>query len=172
VNVNYVVHHADASTETGTFVSRDWFASSSIAWGANGRVDVGNGGIQTFGNVPNLLSADIGVTNITSPVTSIDLSFGAGNGSGAIAGIFAVSAAYMNQNRQFTSIQKNPGGSATLNFSGVPGYQYVGQFTTNLNPPTWQNIGTNVANGSGVWQLIHAGATNSTKGFYRALYLP
>ena len=172
VNVNYVVHHADSTTETGTFVSKDWFTSSPVVWAANGRVDVGNGGLQTFGNVPCLLSADIGVTNITSPVTSIDLSYGTGNSSGSLAAVYGVSAAYMSQAHEFTSIQKSPGGSATLNFSGVPGYQYIGQFTPSLNPPTWQNIGTNVANSSGLWQLIDSGATNHSNGFYRALYLP
>ncbi|HEV2435366.1 MAG TPA: LamG-like jellyroll fold domain-containing protein [Verrucomicrobiae bacterium] len=170
VTVNYIVHHADASSESGTYVAPDWFATSPVAWGVNGRVDVGNGGIQTFGNVPNLLSVDIGVTNISSPVTSIDLSTSA---SGANAEVFAVSGAFTSQTDAFTRVSRNANGSTTLDFTGLPGYQYLLQFTARLTPPVvWQNLSTNTAASNGTWQYTDIGATNRSTGFYRTLYLP
>src|SRR5262249_28261291 len=89
VTVNYTVHHADSTTETGSFISGDWFFGSGQAVTVNGRLNV-----QTFafdnvnaGN-PRIYSADVTLTNTNSPVTSIDLSFGSGSGH---ACIFAVS---------------------------------------------------------------------------------
>lgn len=173
VNVNYTIHHNNGTTETGTFAAPDWFATNSVAWAAGGRVDVGNGGIQTFGNGPNLSSVDIGVTNISSPVTSIDLSFGSGNYSGGNAEVFAVSGALINQQDAFTSVTKIGNNPATLYFEGIPGYRYLLQFTPSLTPPVmWQNLGTNVADVNGLWQYTDPGATNFPAGFYRTIYLP
>lgn len=173
--VDYTINHADSTTETGTFTALDWFNTSAVAWTALGRVDVGNGSIQTFGNVPVMHWLNIGVTNINSPVTSINLSFatGAGNYSGGNAVVFAVSGAYINQQDSFTDLTKNGNGSMTLNFQGIPGYQYLMQFTTNLTPPiAWQTISTNTAASNGLWQFTHTGATNHIDGFYRSVYLP
>ena len=170
VGVNYVLSHTDNTTESGTFSSPDWFTTSAVAWAVYGRVDVGNGGIQTFGNAPNLFSADIGVTNIVSAVTNIALSYA---GSGGNAEILAVSAAYIDQSRAFTGVQRDPNGSVTLNFSGIPGYKYLTQRATNLvSPVLWQNLGTNTANTGGTWQFTDNTAANRPAGFYRALYLP
>ena len=88
--VAYKVHHQDGTTDTGTFVCPDWFNNSPIAYTANGRCDVRN---LTFDNIgagnPRLYSADIQLTNTTSPVTTIDL---ARTGSGGHGAIFAMSA--------------------------------------------------------------------------------
>ncbi|MGN6555120.1 MAG: LamG-like jellyroll fold domain-containing protein [Verrucomicrobiota bacterium] len=63
--------------------------------------------------------------------------------------------------------------SVTLNFTGIPGYSYRVQFTTNLTPPVvWQNISTNTADGTGAWQFTDTNAVNSAAGFYRSLYQP
>ena len=184
--VDYQVNHADSTFETGTFTALDWFNTTAVAYTAAGRVDVGNdggssGSIQTFGNVPVMHWLNIGVTNINSPVTSINLSWasGAGNYSGGVAAIFAVSGAYTNQADTITSIVRNGSGSpqgsgsATLSFKGIPGYQYVLQFTTNVAPPVvWNNVTTNTAASSGLCQLTDTGATNHPAAFYRTSYLP
>ena len=170
VNVSYTVNHADATTESGIIAAPDWFTTSAVAWPAYGRANVSDGSSQVFGNAPNLFSADIGVAN-TSPVTSINLS---APGTSGLAAIFAVSAALTTPQDTFTSLSRTGNGSITLNFAGIPGYKYQVQFTTNLVAPVvWQNIGTNTADASGLWQFVHAGATNyPAAGFYRALYLP
>lgn len=77
--INYTVSHADASTETGTFTSGDWFNGASQAWTANGRVQVDGG--TAFNNVsagnPRLYSQDIVVSD-ASPVTKIDFTYVSG----------------------------------------------------------------------------------------------
>jgi Concanavalin A-like lectin/glucanases superfamily/Immunoglobulin domain len=184
--VDYQVNHADSTSETGTFTALDWFNTTAVAWAANGRVDVGNdggssGSIQTFGNVPVMHWLNIGVTNINSPVTSINLSWpgSSGNYSGGNAEIFAVSGAYTNQQDTITSIVKNGSGSpqgsgsASLNFKGIPGYQYILQYTTNVAPPVvWHNATTNTAANTGLSQFTDTGATNHPAAFYRTYYLP
>lgn len=89
VTVNYIVHHADSSTETGSFVVPDWFGSGTIAWTAGGRVP-GNGlGFQIINspNFPYLFSINFSVVNTASPVTSVDLNYA----SGGVACLLAVS---------------------------------------------------------------------------------
>lgn len=186
IGVDYQVNHADGTSETGIFTALDWFNTTAVAWTAAGRVDVGNdggnsGSIQTFGNVPVIHWLNIGVTNITSPVTSINLSWSSssGNYSGGNAEIFAVSGAYTNQQDTITHIIRNGNGSpmgsgsTTLNFTGIPGYEYMLQFTTNVTPPVvWQNITTNTAAGNGICQFTDTGATNHPDAFYRTYYLP
>lgn len=93
-NINYVVHHADSGTETGSLSIPDWFASSSanevLAVGA--RVDALGVNFQfpgdvapNSGNAPYLWSLDIPVTDGTA-VTSIDLTYASG-GVACIMGI-------------------------------------------------------------------------------------
>lgn len=181
IGVNYQINHADGSSETGTFSALDWFNTTAVAWTSAGRADVGNGSIQTFGNVPVMHWLNIGVTNITSPVTSINLSWNssAGNYSGGNAEVFAVSGAYTNQEDTISSIVKNGtgsplgSGSATINFQGIPGYQYLLQVTTNVAPPVvWQNVSTNTASVNGFLQFTDTRATNHPAAFYRTYYLP
>ncbi|MDB6055340.1 MAG: Immunoglobulin I-set domain protein, partial [Verrucomicrobiales bacterium] len=89
VTIAYTVHHADNSTESGTFVVPDWFGGANQALTVNGRVDVNSRTFSAVGsNDPRLYSIDVNLSNATSPVTSIDLSRNAGNGHAAI---FAIS---------------------------------------------------------------------------------
>src|SRR6266404_5044450 len=88
VTIAYIIHHADSSTESGTFDSKDWFSNTPVGApvgvNANGRVDVQSGSFDNVNiNNPRLYSADIGLGNRTSPVTSIDLSFDPSNTGGA-----------------------------------------------------------------------------------------
>jgi hypothetical protein len=88
--INYTIHHADTTTETGTYNSQDWFSSSffptnGIAYIAAGRVPMGrafnvinNGGSLTS---VKLWFTDIPVGNTGSAVTSIDYSYVSGGRS-------------------------------------------------------------------------------------------
>ena len=92
VIVDYTVHHADSSTETGTLSVQDWFGNNPVAFNANGRVDVVSGTLDsvTNGN-PRLYVMDISLGNRTSPVTSIDLSWDSSNTGSGDAAVFALS---------------------------------------------------------------------------------
>lgn len=79
----YTVHHADSSTETGTFTSGDWFSGNSPAVIAGGRVSVPNSYSQVSSN-PRIYTADITLTNATSPVTSVTITHNSGSGHGMI----------------------------------------------------------------------------------------
>jgi hypothetical protein len=89
VTINYVVHHADGSTDTGNFSSQDWFSGGGQAYTANGRVSIPDLGLDSVNNgFPKLYSADITLTHASSAVTNVVLTYGSGGGH---AGIFAVS---------------------------------------------------------------------------------
>ncbi|MDB6035903.1 MAG: Immunoglobulin I-set domain protein, partial [Verrucomicrobiales bacterium] len=93
VVVDYTVHYADLSSETGTFSVQDWFNGTPVAYSSNGRVDVNSGvfdGVNS-GN-PRLYTTDITLNNTASPVTSVDLSFdGANPDFTSVVAFFAVS---------------------------------------------------------------------------------
>jgi len=92
VTIDYTVHHADSSTETGSLNAQDWFNNNPIAFNANGRVDVVTGVFDSVtNNNPRLYSADISLGNKTSPVTSIDLSWDVLNTGTGVAAVFALS---------------------------------------------------------------------------------
>ncbi len=57
-------------------------------------------------------------------------------------------------------------GIPTLTFSGSPNKTNVTQASTNLF--NWDSISTNVADGSGAWQVIDNDATNYSRRFYRS----
>lgn len=90
--VNYSVRHADGSAETGSFSVPDWFNNAPAAFDVQGRVNVTTGAFNSVntGN-PRLYAEDINLTNQTSPVTNISLSWGASNGSTSHVAVFAVS---------------------------------------------------------------------------------
>lgn len=84
----YTVHHADGTSETGTFVTLDWFAGgNTVAFEAFGRVSVPNGYSENSGGQPFIYGADITLTDTASPVTSITFTYV----SGGTCAIFAVS---------------------------------------------------------------------------------
>src|SRR4030095_547039 len=85
--LNYTVHHADTTTETGTLGVPDWFGAGTIAWTAGGRSPVNGLGIQIINspNFPYLFSLDLVLTNTTSAVTSVDLNYVSGGVSVLLA---------------------------------------------------------------------------------------
>ncbi|MEO7678651.1 MAG: immunoglobulin domain-containing protein [Verrucomicrobiota bacterium] len=93
--IGVTVYHQDGSTESGSFGSPDWFnGTSNVAWIAMGRLS--NPYNFTFANLneqnPRLYFRDIVLTNTTSVVTKIDLSYVSGAASSHNP-IFAVSGA-------------------------------------------------------------------------------
>jgi uncharacterized repeat protein (TIGR03803 family) len=66
-----------------------------------------------------------------------------------------------------TSIIRNGDGSLTISFLGSPNSTNVVQTSGSLAPASWQNVSTNVADSSGVWQFIDTIAQNSIR-FYRS----
>lgn len=88
VAFNYVVHHQNATAESGSASIPDWFSGVSPAWTANGRVDVGTFAFDSVnGNNPRLYGLDVNLLNTSSPVTSIDFTYLSGSGHGAIMAV-------------------------------------------------------------------------------------
>jgi len=88
VSFNYVVHHQNGATESGSGSSADWFNGASPAWTANGRLDVGTFAFDNVNNNnPRLYSLDVNLLNTSSPVTSIDFNYISGAGHGAIMAV-------------------------------------------------------------------------------------
>ena len=56
----------------------------------------------------------------------------------------------------------------TLTFAGIPGYEYVLQFATNLTTSPWFNLSTNPAGTNGLGTVIDPNATNVQR-FYRVM---
>lgn len=89
--INCLVRHANGTSETHSFVVPDWFTKSPVAFVANGRVNVNTKTVNSVNsNNPRLYAVDVSLSNGSSAVTNITLSFLSG-GSGANAVIFAVS---------------------------------------------------------------------------------
>lgn len=89
--IGYKVHHQDGSVETGSFVSPSWLGPNGQALTTYGRVEV-----QVFGfagvreQYPRMYSCDVALTNIYSPVASVDFAWMSG---AAHTIIFALSGA-------------------------------------------------------------------------------
>jgi len=88
--IGYVVHHADRTVDSGTFVAPDWFSSGDAAFVANGRYNYLHGCEAVHSGFPKLFAADVVVSNTASPITGIDFAYTSGSGHAAI---FAVSGA-------------------------------------------------------------------------------
>jgi hypothetical protein len=67
-----------------------------------------------------------------------------------------------------SSFQLSGAGGATnvINFAGVPGWQYVLQFSTNLTSNSWAGIATNTMSANGQWTVTNT-IGSATQGFYR-----
>src|SRR6478735_3304272 len=90
-NVNYTVHHADATTQSGTLALLDWFSNDGVVAARPGSRISANGLdgqiINDGPNKPYLLSLDLAIANTASAITSVDLPYT----SGGVANILAVS---------------------------------------------------------------------------------
>jgi hypothetical protein len=89
--IRYTIFYSDDSSETGAFISPNWYSDGDPAWAANGRVNVAtftHADLNSYN--PRLYSADVVISNPVSPIKAIDLSIASGTGHTAI---FAVSGA-------------------------------------------------------------------------------
>jgi hypothetical protein len=89
--IEYTIHYGDGASETGSFVSLNWYDEGDPVWAANGCVNVATfvrADLNSYN--PRLYSADVILSNATGPIISIDVSLASGNGHTAI---FAVSGA-------------------------------------------------------------------------------
>src|ERR1051326_2734183 len=71
VAFNYLVHHQDGSSESGSGSIPDWYNGASPAWTANGRIDVGIFAFSSVnGNNPRAHSLDISFATVAgfSPI--------------------------------------------------------------------------------------------------------
>ena len=55
----------------------------------------------------------------------------------------------------------------TVTFAGTPGAEYVVQVCSGLNLPSWTNVSTNTAGGSGQWTFMDSTTARPMR-FYRA----
>jgi hypothetical protein len=83
VTVSYTIHYADASTESGTFLSQDWFNGATAVVNCAGRINVG-GGLANIDATPavRLFQNDIAVGNPSVNIASIDFDVANLNGGG------------------------------------------------------------------------------------------
>lgn len=87
--LGYTLHHQDGSTQTGSFVCRDWLTSATTqAYTAGGRVNVTTYTFELNNNTPKLFAVDVALTNNFSPLVSIDFNYTTGSGREVV---FAVS---------------------------------------------------------------------------------
>jgi hypothetical protein len=89
-----ILQHADGVNETNLFYAYDWyFTNSSVAFVANGRVNMYSRTINTLGQGnPKIFETFFPLTDTTSAVTNIMLQYVAAPGASATTYILAVSA--------------------------------------------------------------------------------
>ena len=94
-----IMQYADGTSETNTFLSRDWFNNTPVAYYANGRMDLRTRAINndpgrnaTAQGNPRLYEAQFALGNTGSPVTNILLRYLNPANSTTRVYIFAVSA--------------------------------------------------------------------------------
>jgi hypothetical protein len=89
-----IIQFQDGSSETNTFVSRDWFNNAPYAFTSAGRVNLNSRSINNAGTTnPRLYEAEFALANNQSAVTNINLRFlGAVNPTTGRMVVLAVSA--------------------------------------------------------------------------------
>jgi len=93
VTCQAVMQYADGTSETNTFIAKDWFNGTPFAYRSDGRVNLNNRSLNNFngGVNPRLYEAEFVLGNTVSVVTNIVLKWIAG-GATSRAVILAVSA--------------------------------------------------------------------------------
>jgi len=82
VQIGYVVHYADSTTESNVFISLDWFNAAVNVFNAAGRVSLA-GGVQNVGVNPAgaFFATDVVLANSAVNITSVDFYY-TGSGTG------------------------------------------------------------------------------------------
>jgi uncharacterized repeat protein (TIGR03803 family) len=152
--------------------------ASAGGTGANGTVfSVGTNGV-TFQTIHSFTAMDpITGTNTDGalPVAGVlplgNTLFGTtfSGGPGGVGTVFTL--AIPNPAAMITNIVSSINGTVILYFLGGPSSTNIIQATASLAPPVvWQNVSTNVADGSGAWQFTDNKNTSVTR-FYRSYVL-
>ncbi len=174
VTLGYEVHHVDGTTETGTVVAKDWFNGTPAAAIVNGRVNVDNATLDNVNNNnPRIYAADFSITNTTSAVDTITLSFQTGADTATVA-VFALSGSSGPLIPFFSTLPQavkvSSGGSATFTAlaGGTPPVGYKWQKADNGGVYADLSDSATVA-GSATAELTLTGVTDATAGSYRVL---
>jgi hypothetical protein len=130
------VNHADGTFEVGSFGSPDWFGGTGVAYTVGGRCQSPiTFTTETDGNNPRIYFRDVALTNHTSPVTNIVLTYTSGSGS-SHNDIMGVSGA------------TTPGGLVTP--IAVTGFTY--DFTVEASAPSrGRVVSQTMVDGTNVW---------------------
>jgi hypothetical protein len=84
------MQYADGTSETNTFLSRDWFNNTPFAFTTSGRVNLNDRSLNNIGTSnPRLYEAQFALGNTTSPVTNVVLIWvgGAGNSRAVVLAV-------------------------------------------------------------------------------------
>lgn len=148
--IRVVVNHADSTSETNSFGCPDWFGGSGVIMAAQGRMgDNVAHTLQVNGDNPRIYYRDITLTNTTSPVTTIALSYLSGS-SGSHNDVLAVSGA------------TTPGGPVAP--IAVTGYTY--DFVVEASAARRDRIvSQTVIDGTNVWATTTTMDNESNTGF-------
>ena len=119
LTIGSLIHHGDGTVETNWFVLPDWLGVPNPALLAQGRVSI-DFRMVDLTKQPGLSAQDIPLSNVNSPVTSVDLHLVAG-AAGAQGVLFALSGSTgtVPPVRPVLAIVPGPGGSLTLRSSGA-----------------------------------------------------
>jgi len=110
-----IMQYADGTTETNSFISRDWFGNTPVAFYANGRMSVDNRTINNdpgragTPNNPRLYEAQFALGNTGSVVTNVILTYLNPTNSTGRMYVFAVSATAGAVPPIIASVSINPG---------------------------------------------------------------
>ena len=135
--INVRVNHQDGTFETNSFGCPDWFGGGGVAYIAGGRCNsTVNLTTETDANNPRIYFRDITLTNTSSPVTSIVLSYASGQ-AGSHNDIMGVSGA-------------TPTSGTTVAPIAVTGYDY--DFVVEAGAPKNGRVTSQiVVDGTNVW---------------------
>jgi hypothetical protein len=87
--IGYFLRHRDGATQTGSFISPNWYSTMDPAWAANGRVNVASFALSDLNSYnPKLYPVDVLIANASSPIITAELYLTNGMGHTVI---FAVS---------------------------------------------------------------------------------
>ena len=160
VVIRYVLHHVDGSTQTGTFLSSDWYNGTNTAFTAHARVlpDISTPlafpttlwRVFTEPNNPRLYGRTIAVDNSATPIQQIELSRASGNGHAAVfavsgslgAGFFPIDVTGFTHDMVVEAAFSGApavtfNGSSGASFRARPGVQYEVRETVSLTAPNW-----------------------------------
>jgi hypothetical protein len=171
MTINYTLHHADGSTQDGSFILPDWFNATPVAYTVNGRVNAENAGFQAVNsNNPRIYGVDVAVTDTSSPITSIDLNYTTGTGHAAILAVSSSAGAIKPLfDLQPNSVNVLAGGNTQIDslVSGTAPITVRWQVGTNGNFVDLANSGG--FSGVNTTNLMLTGATTGNAADYRLI---